>query len=182
MTRLLVWLCILPGLLLLADVCSPGGSFNCDGCNNGTGCCQLSHNYTVCVNVSVDGNGTLLRCRHNFTNVNVTFTWFKDKTEIIGQKKDTLPLNKEKDGQYMCNVDSSCGNCTSAPFVQASKKPDLMIVLVICAISALVLVTAMGLIMKCKLKRENAKYKERMMQRVQAGQREVPLPMTSRST
>ncbi|KAM4555639.1 uncharacterized protein PAE49_014616 [Odontesthes bonariensis] len=186
MTRTEVSLSILFGLLLLADVCSSCAPDDCLRCNLTADCCQLDHTNThdiKGINSSKRneqaGKDITLECVHNFTDVDLTFTWSKDQEKLKDQKKGELVLKTVLSGdagQYVCAVNSSCGLWKFTSYT-VTVEDNTVVILVICGVAALVLVVSMGIVMKCKLKRDNAKYKERRMQRVQAEQTGGPHPL-----
>ncbi|XP_035525484.1 uncharacterized protein LOC118333804 [Morone saxatilis] len=145
--------------------------------------------FQVCVNSSVsepeEGDRVTLTCVHNFLNLTLTFGWNKDEKEIPeGQNKSELVLEKvfsHHSGQYSCFVESECG-CYEALPHGVTVNSNTVVILVVCGVAALVLVVIMGLAMKFKLKRDNAKHKERMKQRAQIGLSGAPAPFTPRGS
>ncbi|XP_026185385.1 uncharacterized protein LOC113143977 [Mastacembelus armatus] len=129
-----------------------------------------------------EGDDITLTCDCDLPNVTLIFGWKKDGVEILeSQNKSELHLPKvltSGAGQYTCYVNSSCGSYVSSPH-KVTVNNQSMVLLVICGVSALLLVTIMGLVMKFKLKRDNAKYRERR-QRELAEQGGGPGPFTQR--
>ncbi|XP_070769902.1 uncharacterized protein [Enoplosus armatus] len=160
----------------------------CALCSNQTACIKdippkCKRDFQVLINSTGseanEGDDITLTCVHNLPNLNLTFRWKKVPEEILrGQNKSKLVLKRvslRDKGQYICYVDSSCDNYKSLPH-EVTVKDNNVVLLVICGVSALVLVLSMGLAMKVKLTRDNAKHKERMRQRAQAGQKGNPPP------
>ncbi|XP_056239081.1 uncharacterized protein LOC130173666 [Seriola aureovittata] len=202
---------ILLGHLIIVGVASNCVSVHCLRCN-ATGetadSCQLCLK-TKCINdtlyannssncekafqVSINSTGSdanegddiTLTCVHNVPNLNLTIGWTKDGEEMKESKNmSILVLSKvlsSKGGQYICYVNSSCGNYESSP-EKVIVKNNNVFTLVICGVAALVLVLIMGLLMKFKLKRDNAKTKARMAQRALDGRAGGPVPFTPRES
>ncbi|KAI4819580.1 hypothetical protein KUCAC02_004820 [Chaenocephalus aceratus] len=124
----------------------------------------------------VEGDDLILTCVHNLPDVNHTFGWKMNGVTIQDQNESELHDKKvlsNKAGTYICFVESLCGNYQSLPHVVAVENNSLLL-LVVCGVSALVLVLVMGLVMKFKLKRDNAKHRERMRQKATVEQRAAP--------
>nr|XP_046262207.1 uncharacterized protein LOC124068224 [Scatophagus argus]XP_046262208.1 uncharacterized protein LOC124068224 [Scatophagus argus]XP_046262209.1 uncharacterized protein LOC124068224 [Scatophagus argus] len=130
-----------------------------------------------------EGDDITLTCVHNLLNLTVSFKWKKNGKEILeGQNGSKLVLKTvNKQGQYTCCVISLCGTYESSPH-DVTVNDHSPLLLVICGVSALVLVVIMGLAMKFKLKRDNAKHRERMRQRTAVGQSGCPAPITPRQS
>ncbi|XP_022607364.1 uncharacterized protein LOC111226469 [Seriola dumerili] len=201
---------ILLGHLIIVGVASNCVSVHCLRCNTAeetADSCQLCLD-TKCINetfyannssnckkafqVSINSTGSeaeegddiTLTCVHNVPNLNLTIGWTKDGEEIKKSKNmSNLVLDHvlSSEGQYICYVNSSCGNYESSPD-EVSVKNNNVFTLVICGIAALVLVLIMGLVMKFKLKRDNAKTKARMAQRALDGRAGGPVPFTPRES
>ncbi|XP_034399368.1 uncharacterized protein LOC117737478 isoform X2 [Cyclopterus lumpus] len=185
-----VFLNILLGNLLIAGAgsscvpiqclrCNTTGETRADPCvlcsNNSTECHDIPSNCTKDFQVSVNSTGSnikeggdiTLTCLHNYPDLNLTFGWKRNKDILDGANKSKLFLKKvlsDKGGQYMCLVNSLCGSSESLPLNVTVENQSLLI-LVICGVSALVLVLIMGLAMKYKLKRDSAKHRERRLQK-----------------
>ncbi|GAA6235254.1 carcinoembryonic antigen-related cell adhesion molecule 6-like [Lates japonicus] len=132
-----------------------------------------------------EGDDITLTCDHNLPNLMLTFGWKKDgKEEQEHKNKSELFLKNVLTpiaGQYVCYVNSTCGYYESPPH-SVTVNNNSVVLLVICGVSALVLVVIMGLIMKFKLKRDNAKHRQRMAQRAQNGRNDGPAPITPRES
>ncbi|XP_010771388.1 uncharacterized protein [Notothenia coriiceps] len=161
------------------------GADPCELCN-ATQCISgdIQSNCTTGFQVSINSNGSklvegedlILTCLHNLPDVNHTFGWKMDGVTIQGQNKSELYDEKvlsNKEGTYICYVENLCGYYQSLPHVVTVENNSLLL-LVVCGVSALVLVLFMGLVMKFKLKRDNAKHRERMRQKAAAEQRDAP--------
>uniref|UniRef100_UPI0037E736AE uncharacterized protein n=1 Tax=Semicossyphus pulcher TaxID=241346 RepID=UPI0037E736AE len=199
-------LCLLLGLLLAAgygSACVPAQCLVCkDAEETLPDSCPLCSE--PCVNVSQwppacqkevfinstgskvsEGDDITLTCVHDLPDLNLTFGWMKDGEKLLeGQNKSQLFLKNvlsDKRGQYSCSVNSSCGNFESSPHGVTVNNGSVLI-LIVCGVSAIALVLIMGVTMKCKLKRDNAKHKERMKQRAQDQQRANPAPFTPRES
>ncbi|XP_071314173.1 uncharacterized protein [Trachinotus anak] len=132
-----------------------------------------------------EGDTITLTCGHNVPNLNLTLGWKKDGKEIHENKNmSSIVLDKvlsPSAGQYICYVNSSCGNYESVPHIVTVENNNAVL-LVICGVAALVLVLILGLAMKFKLKRDNAKHKARMAQRALDGRTGGPAPFTPRES
>ncbi|KAG7230264.1 hypothetical protein INR49_024368 [Caranx melampygus] len=149
---------------------------------DGGGGVQVSINSTG--SDASEGDDITLTCVYNVPNLNLTIGWQKDNEEMKKKNMNKLLLQNvfaSLEGRYVCYVNSSCGNYSSSP-EEVTVKNNNVIILVICGIAALVLVVVMGLIMKYKLKRDNAKNKARMAQKIQAERAGGPLPITPRES
>ncbi|KAK1904084.1 B-cell receptor CD22 [Dissostichus eleginoides] len=107
----------------------------------------------------VEGDDLILTCVHNLPDVIHTFGWKMNGDTIQGQNESELHDKKvlsNKAGTYICYVESLCGYYPSLPHVVTVENNSLLL-LVVCGVSALVLVLVMGLVMKFKLKRDNGK-------------------------
>ncbi|XP_034087051.1 uncharacterized protein LOC117556024 isoform X1 [Gymnodraco acuticeps] len=121
----------------------------------------------------VEGDDLILTCVHNLPDVNHTFGWKINGVTIQDQNESELHDKKvlsNKAGTYICFMENLCGNYQSLPHVVTVENNSLLL-LVVCGVSALVLVLVMGLVMKFKLKRDNAKHRERMRQKATLEQR-----------
>ncbi|XP_051275564.1 ADP ribosylation factor like GTPase 3, like 1 isoform X1 [Dicentrarchus labrax] len=207
-----ICLCLLLGHLLIAVVGSDTGQEQCLKCDikkepltdsclfcpaKPAQCLNASadnqynctKDFQVCVSSSgsapAEGDRVTLTCVHNFLNLTLMFGWKKDEKEIPeGQNQSELVLEKvfsHNSGQYICFVKSEYGCYESLPH-EFKVNESTVVILVICGVAALVLVVIMGLAMKFKLKRDNAKHKERMKQRAQIGQSGAPAPFTPRGS
>ncbi|XP_018555028.1 carcinoembryonic antigen-related cell adhesion molecule 6 [Lates calcarifer] len=134
---------------------------------------------------AVEGDDITLTCKHNLGNVTLTFGWRKDGKELQEHNNKSELFLKNvllpNAGQYICYVNSTYG-CYKSPPHKVTVKSNSEILLVICGVSALALVVIMGLIMKFKLKRDNAKHRQRMAQRAQNGRNDGPAPITPRES
>ncbi|XP_053284437.1 uncharacterized protein LOC128445683 [Pleuronectes platessa] len=130
-----------------------------------------------------EGKAINLKCVHDLKKLVSLSGWKKDGEEISKEKnKTTFRLKKalaHKSGKYSCYVESSCGYLESEPH-DLKIKNNSQILLIVCGISALVLVVTMGLVLKYKLKRDSAKHKERMEMRNQAARSGGPNPIGPR--
>ncbi|XP_028314903.1 uncharacterized protein LOC114470770 [Gouania willdenowi] len=143
---------------------------------------QCKKDFLVLVNssgsVTEEGDDITLTCVHNLPDPSVTFEWRKDGNKIQGGNESRLTVEgvlSYHSGQYQCSVNSSCGAYTSLPH-DVTVNNSSVVLLVVCGVAAVVLLLIMGLIMKYKLKRDNAKHKERMKQRAVAAQSAAPPP------
>ncbi|XP_027139694.1 uncharacterized protein LOC104927065 [Larimichthys crocea] len=168
----------------------------CPVCPDSQNCINVSaSNLTNCkkefkvhVNSSIsepnEGNDITLNCIHDLPNLNLTFEWMKNGEILKGKNTSTLFLKKvlqRHNGQYHCSVNSTCGHYESSPHVVDVKNNNLVL-LVICGVGALVVVVIIGVVMKYKLKRDSARYKERMKQRGQDGQTATQPPYAPRES
>ncbi|XP_008275947.1 uncharacterized protein LOC103354383 isoform X2 [Stegastes partitus] len=186
------------GHLLISHVASTCIPVECLRCNV-TGealadSCGLCPNITDCINdfkvfingtqsEAQEGDDITLTCLHNISDMNVTYKWNKDGTELKnkkGQKLSRKVLSKDA-GEYICSVQSLCGNYTSSPH-DVTVHNNSVILLVICGVAALALVLVLGLAMKFKLEKDKARHRERMQQRAQIGQTGGPTPFTPRDS
>ncbi|KAL6117717.1 uncharacterized protein ACO6RY_15447 [Pungitius sinensis] len=115
-----------------------------------------------------EGDEVTLTCVHNLPTLNLTFGWTMNGKEIEKARNDSkLILKKvfERDaGTYVCIVHSVCGEWHSPPH-EVTVANQSVVILIICGVSALVMVLIIGLAMKYKLKRDAAKHRERRQQR-----------------
>nr|XP_040029455.1 uncharacterized protein LOC120817364 [Gasterosteus aculeatus aculeatus] len=133
---------------------------------------NCSAGFQVCVNSTAsklnEGDEVTLTCFHNCSNWNVTFGWKKDTNEIEEERNKSKLFRKKvlshDTGQYVCFVNSLCGRCESLPH-NVNVENQSVLLLIICGVSALVLVLVIGLVMKYKLKRDGAKHRERRQQK-----------------
>ncbi|XP_047441838.1 uncharacterized protein LOC125008589 [Mugil cephalus] len=216
MVKTQISLGILFSLLLMADVvltCLPVQCLRCDptedsclDCKNATKCedgirWEILSNCTRAFEVTVNTTGSTvnegaaitLTCVYDLPNV-TRITWTKDG-KGVGEDKDFKVMDQKlvienvlssNKGKYVCSVNSTCGIFMSQPH-EVNVNNNNLIILVICGLSALGLVVIMGLAMKYKLRRDNAKHKERMKQRAQAAQAgqtssTAPPPFTPRES
>lgn len=131
-----------------------------------------------------EGDNITLTCDHNLPSPNVTFEWMENNKLLEGKNKNQLILENvlsHVKGPFTCTVRGACGNYMSSPHY-VTVKNESVVILVICGVCALVLVVVMGLAMKFKLKRDNAKHRERMRQKAQAGQIGGPAALTPRGS
>ncbi|TKS72419.1 hypothetical protein D9C73_006493 [Collichthys lucidus] len=149
---------------------------------------HLLIDFKVHVNSSIsapnEGDDITLNCIHDLPNLELTFEWMKSGEILEGKNTSTLFLKKvlqRDNGQYHCSVNSTCGHYESSPHAVDVKNNNLVL-LVICGVGALVMVVIIGVVMKYKLKRDSARYKERMKQRVQDGQTATPAPYAPRES
>ncbi|XP_041800585.1 uncharacterized protein LOC121611921 isoform X2 [Chelmon rostratus] len=187
-----------PTVCLRCNVTGQTPADSCPLCPNSTAQCisvppdipsNCYKDFQVSINTTgsnvKEGDDIILTCVHNLPNLTfLTFWWMKGQETLQGQNESELVLNKvlsHKAGPYTCSVNCSCGIYKSLPH-DVSVSNQSMVLLVICGVSALVLVVIMGLAMKFKLKRDNAKHRERMKQREQAEQRGGPAPFTPRES
>ncbi|CAL8355188.1 unnamed protein product [Merluccius merluccius] len=70
-------------------------------------------------------------------------------------------------GTYSCVIYSPCGNFTSKGRL-VEVNDNTVLLLALCFLCAVVLIIALGLAMKYKMKKDNADHKRRQAQRVQA--------------
>ncbi|XP_071373475.1 uncharacterized protein [Centroberyx affinis] len=183
------------GNLLITGVCSACVFAQCLKCNvagetpAGDGsadfCQPCSNNNSKCINelqVSLNGSASenlqegdevTIECFHNLPPLTVEFEWRKDGETLEGQNtsKLTLKVFTSHAGLYSCSVWSPCGNCTSSPH-KVAVNDSIVLLLVICGVSAVVLVLILAVAMKCKLKKENAEHQRRKEQRAQEQQRD----------
>lgn len=192
-----IFLYLLLGHLQAAvgSVCVPVQCMKCNvtesvttdpGCINETFPSNCTKDFEVSVNSTQpqpqEGDDVTLTCVNNLSDMILAFKWKKDGEEMAGQNNSILVLQKvfaSHQGQYICIVNSTCGNYTSLPYI-LTVHSNSVVLLLVCGVGALVLVLSMGLAMKIKLKRDTDKHKERMNQRLQAGQRGGPAPLTPR--
>ncbi|XP_070693335.1 uncharacterized protein [Pempheris klunzingeri] len=184
-----------PVQCLICDIRGETSAVSCSFCSNSSAQCvnvppdSLS-NCKKDFQVSVNGTGSAveegeaftLTCDYNLPPLDLTFGWKRDGVEIHeGQNKSQLVFKKalsHNSDRYSCFVNSTCGLYESPPH-NVTVNGNNVVILVICGVSALALIVVMGLAMKFKLKRDNAKLKERMkQQRAQAAQSGVPSPFT----
>ncbi|KAM7389681.1 hypothetical protein PAMP_023644 [Pampus punctatissimus] len=151
-------------------------------------CLNMTQNASYCINdisskckkdfpVSInatgsqlkDGDSITLTCNHDLPDMHLTFEWQKNGKVERGQNESKLYFKQvfsEHSGQYICIVNSTCGSYKSLPH-SVSVSNDMVLLLIICGVSALVLVLIMGLVMKLKMKRDNIKHRGRMNRRLQ---------------
>ncbi|KAK6298755.1 hypothetical protein J4Q44_G00302650, partial [Coregonus suidteri] len=96
----------------------------------------------------------------------LVFVWLKDGLPLEGENNSTLTLERigidtPSKGKYTCTIQSPCGNFTSDP-EELEFKDLTVVIIVICGVSAVVLVLGMGL--KIMLKKNFVKTKTRMQQ------------------
>ncbi|XP_034545638.1 ADP ribosylation factor like GTPase 3, like 1 isoform X2 [Notolabrus celidotus] len=196
MAMKVIFLCFLIVLQLTACFCSLCFTAQCLMCNSTVQTLNESQvpagckkDFQVTINSTgseaQEGDEVTLTCVHNLPNVTLMFGWMKQLDELLkGKNKSQLVLEKlmtDKEGQYSCFVNSSCGNYESLPHSVTVSSSGVM-VLIVCGVSALALVLIMGITMKYKLKRDNAKHRERMRQREQDQQSAGPAPFTPRES
>ncbi|KAL3044918.1 hypothetical protein OYC64_013233 [Pagothenia borchgrevinki] len=155
----------------------------CELCNktcNSAISSNCTKGFQVSINSSdsdlVEGDDLILTCVHNLPDVIQTFGWKMNEDTIQGQNESELYDKKvlsNKAGSYICYVESLCGYYESLPH-DVTVENNSLLLLVVCGVSALVLVLVMGLVMKFKLKRDNAKHRERMRQKATVEQRAAP--------
>ncbi|KAK9518006.1 hypothetical protein VZT92_023335 [Zoarces viviparus] len=165
----------------------------CPPCINNTGCIKdippnCKKDFQVSVNSTrselKEGDDLTMTCLHNLPDLNLTFGWKRDGEDIRdGKNKRKLHLENvlgHQSGEYICFVNSLCG-CYKSPPQKVTVENQNVLLLIICGVSALVLVVIMGLAMKFKLKRDSAKHKERREQRARE-QNSAPAALTPRGS
>ncbi|XP_069388014.1 uncharacterized protein [Paralichthys olivaceus] len=157
---------------------------SCQSCPN-TSCIQdaeyenISSNCKRAFSVSInssrsdveEGDDINLTCMHNFVNLTLKIGWKHNGKNITqrGQNRATLFLKKvfqPNEGKYICYVKSRCGIHESLPY-DVTIKNNSVILLIVCGTLALVLFLTLGLLLKYKLKRDNARHRERREMRAQ---------------
>ncbi|KAK6298298.1 hypothetical protein J4Q44_G00313530 [Coregonus suidteri] len=119
-----------------------------------------------------EGDDLTIDCTHNLPvglrNL-LVFVWLKDNHCLEGENNSNLTLKRvvtKTNGIYVCTIQSPCGNFTSDS--REIKVEDLtMLTIVICGVSAVVLILVLGIGMKIMLKKEFAKTKNRRQQNAQ---------------
>ncbi|XP_035505990.1 uncharacterized protein LOC118319595 isoform X1 [Scophthalmus maximus] len=154
-----------------------------------------------------EGDDITLTCVHDLPSLALTFGWKKKQEIQENENKSELFLKGVRpsmSSQYICFLNSSCGYYESLPHGVTVKTCVLcafflsvflplglsvcprtdnsVILLVICGISSLALVLLMGLALKFKMKRDNAKQRERVEHRIQAGKIRDPAPIVPRAS
>ncbi|XP_039975161.1 uncharacterized protein LOC120785001 [Xiphias gladius] len=132
-----------------------------------------------------EGDDITLTCVHDLPKLNLTLEWKKDEEEIKQNHNESklalTRVRRSHAGQYICYVNSSCGNYESLPH-KVTVNDNSEVILVICGVSAFAVVLIMALAMKIKLRRDNAKHRERMEQRAQGGKIGGPAPFMPRES
>ncbi|XP_020359218.1 uncharacterized protein LOC109905999 isoform X3 [Oncorhynchus kisutch] len=175
-------------LLMISSVCSTCVPLMCLKCNlthsPGISAAGLPDNdFKVLLNTSSgfkvqEGDNLDIECSHNLPvepKSPLVFVWLMDGVHLKGKNSSQLTVKKvgiDTSGKekYACTIQSPCGNFTSEP-KEIEVEGVTMLVIVICGVSAVVLILAMGIGMKIMLKMEFAKTKNRRQQNAQNLQR-----------
>ncbi|AWP12152.1 Hypothetical protein SMAX5B_008815 [Scophthalmus maximus] len=163
-----------------------------DTCINDTVYANMSADCKKAFQVSINSSGSsvnegddiTLTCVHDLPSLALTFGWKKKQEIQENENKSELFLKGVRpsmSSQYICFLNSSCGYYESLPH-GVTVKNNSVILLVICGISSLALVLLMGLALKFKMKRDNAKQRERVEHRIQAGKIRDPAPIVPRAS
>ncbi|XP_021439324.2 uncharacterized protein LOC110504822 isoform X2 [Oncorhynchus mykiss] len=152
-------------------------------CFNATIQQYCSKDFKVLLNTSSgfkvqEGDNLDIECSHNLPvepKSPLVFVWLMDGVHLKGKNSSMLTVKKvgiDTSGKekYACTIQSPCGNFTSEP-KEIEVEDVTMLVIVICGVSAVVLILAMGIGMKIMLKMEFAKTKNRRQQNAQNLQR-----------
>ncbi|XP_014068045.1 uncharacterized protein isoform X2 [Salmo salar] len=152
-------------------------------CFNATVQQQCSKDFKVLLNTSsgfkvVEGADLIIECAHNLPvepKIPLVFVWLMDGVSLTGENSSQLTVKKvgiatSGKNKYACTIQSPCGNFTSDP-KEIEFEDTTLLVIVICGVSAVVLILAMGIGMKIMLKKEFAKTKNRRQQNAQNLQR-----------
>ncbi|KAM3612688.1 uncharacterized protein V6R79_012830 [Siganus canaliculatus] len=154
--------------------------------------CNISANCTNGFRVSINGTGSEIQegaeiqliCVQTVTNSSLMFGWKKNKVVQEEYNESVLVIEKafsRHSGSYICVVKNKCCSLESSPYT-ISVKTAPFVLLLICGVSALALIVILGLVMKFKLKRDNARHRERRKQRAQTEQVGNPAPFAPRSS
>nr|XP_046180731.1 uncharacterized protein LOC124011417 [Oncorhynchus gorbuscha]XP_046180732.1 uncharacterized protein LOC124011417 [Oncorhynchus gorbuscha] len=148
-------------------------------CFNATVQQYCSKDFKVLLNTSSgfkvqEGDNLDIECSHNLPvepKSPLVFAWLMDGVHLKGKNSSLLTVKKvgiDTSGKekYACTIQSPCGNFTSEP-KEIEVEGLTMLVIVICGVSAVVLILAMGIGMKIMLKMEFAKTKNRRQQNAQ---------------
>ncbi|KAM9413082.1 uncharacterized protein ACWYII_025097 isoform 2-T2 [Salvelinus alpinus] len=168
----------LPDKAICDTLCS-----NTTQCFNATVQQYCSKDFKVLLNTSSgfkvkEGDTLNIECSHNLPvelKSPLVFVWLKDDVCLEGENSSQLTVKKvgiDTSGKekYACTIQSPCGNFTSEP-KEIEIEAMTLLVIVICGVSAVVLILAMGIGMKIMLKNEFAKTKNRRQQNAQNLQR-----------
>ncbi|XP_055744984.1 uncharacterized protein LOC129827810 [Salvelinus fontinalis] len=152
-------------------------------CFNATVQQYCSKDFKVLLNTSSgfkvkEGDTLNIECSHNLPvepKSQLVFVWLVDDVCLEGENSSQLTVKKvgiDTSGKekYACTIQSPCGNFTSEPKEIEIEAMELLVI-VICGVSAVVLILAMGIGMKIMLKNEFAKTKNRRQQNAQNLQR-----------
>ncbi|XP_035600045.1 uncharacterized protein LOC118363371 [Oncorhynchus keta] len=152
-------------------------------CFNATVQQYCSKDFKVLLNTSSgfkvqEGDNLDIECSHNLPvepKSPLVFVWLMDGVHLKGKNSSLLTVKKvgiDTSGKekYACTIQSPCGNFTSEP-KEIEVEGMTMLIIVICGVSAVVLILAMGIGMKIMLKMEFAKTKNRRQQNAQNLQR-----------
>ncbi|CAL8263939.1 unnamed protein product [Lota lota] len=116
-----------------------------------------------------EGDELILNCNHNLPTLTLVIEWQRDKQTLGGQNNSMLKgtVYTTARGTYRCIVHSPCGTFTSNE-QQVNVKDSVVLLVLLCGLFAVVLVLAMGMAMKYKLKKDNAALKRRQEERAKA--------------
>ncbi|XP_071254407.1 uncharacterized protein [Salvelinus alpinus] len=154
-------------------------------CSNTTQCLNTTDvencikDFEVFLNTSYgfeveEGDDLTMECAHDLpvrVHDLLVFVWLKDGLPLEGENNSTVTLERigidtPTEGKYTCIIQSPCGNFTSDP-EELEFKDLTVVIIVICGVSAVVLVLALGMGIKIMLKKDFAKTKTRMQQNTQ---------------
>ncbi|XP_046880507.1 uncharacterized protein LOC124470576 [Hypomesus transpacificus] len=109
-----------------------------------------------------EGDDITMECEHNLPLTGLKYEWQENNITMTDETNNTLTLTRlpaPLTTNYSCSVISCCGTFTSMTKTVVVKD-NSMVILVVCAVLAVVFILAVGVGMKFYLKRENVRSKE----------------------
>ncbi|XP_067104281.1 uncharacterized protein [Osmerus mordax] len=146
-------------------ICSSSASACCN-----TSCPQGEVNLTSPSFDVTEGDDITMECEHNLPLTGLEYEWRENNITMTDQSNNTLTLKRllaPLTRNYSCSVISRCCGTHTSMTKTVVVKDNSMVILVLCAVLAVVFILAVGVSMKFFLKRENVKRKARMEMRNQ---------------
>ncbi|KAL7858518.1 hypothetical protein AOLI_G00186200 [Acnodon oligacanthus] len=154
--------------------CSLSNAGNCLLCSkNNTNVCDApkscSKDFSVRVNATSftvdEGTQLSVTCVQDLPqNLSITFEWSKNNQLINGQNGSILVMKMKEKLTISCTVRSPCGNFSSSP-QDVTVNDQAGIILLICGVSAVVIIIMLAVIMKVLIKRNEVQREARKRQR-----------------
>ncbi|KAL7868287.1 hypothetical protein SRHO_G00096710 [Serrasalmus rhombeus] len=154
--------------------CSSSNSGNCLLCSrNNTNLCDVpnkcSQDFSVQVNATSftvdEGTELTVTCVHNLPqNLSITFEWSSNNQLINGENRSILVMKMKQTLKLSCSVRSPCGNFSSAP-QEVTVNDQTGMVLLICGVSAVVIIILLAVVMKVMIKRNEVQRETRKRER-----------------
>ncbi|KAL6473938.1 hypothetical protein MHYP_G00174990 [Metynnis hypsauchen] len=154
--------------------CSLPNSGKCLQCSrNDTNFCDVHENCSKDFNVQVnatsftvdEGTQLSVTCVQDLPqNLSITFEWSNNNQLINGENRSILVMKVKEKLKLSCTVRSPCGNFTSAS-QDVTVNDQAGIILLICGVSAAVIIILLAVVMKVMIKRNEVQREARKRQR-----------------